>query len=181
QASGLFPGNQIGADLRALALADPADLRWVLAAHTPQGPTYIGLERWPYHENQLAAEVLSIDPVWRGLNAWGIAALAATSAILGAWIFVGTKKVFLVDLENAPDLDRHKPQTFIKYRLIIGHPKSGKSRYAKRIPGIQLIDIATLAATDNWTLSRPLASIVGVDRFEFDIDNPETNLKKLQL
>ena len=182
---GVFPSNPMGADLRELALTAPAGLQWVLTPPAKGRATYLALRS--VNEGTVSeAEVLSAYPTWMGLNGWGIVALAGSAAILAAWILVGTKKVFLVDLEDAPryeeaDKDAYPRPGRMLHLLIVGHPKSGKSSYAKRIPGIQLVDIGKLAATDDWTLQRPLPRVVGIDRFEFDIDNPQTNLKKLHL
>jgi len=86
-----------------------------------------------------------------------------------------------VELENAPRLDFDDPSNQIKYRLIMGHPKSGKSTHARKIPGIEVIDLGKLATTGGWKLDRPLPKVVGLDRFEFDSDNPKTNAEKLHL
>lgn len=180
--SKLFPTNQMGAELRELALSGPVNVRWMVGTKTSaEAVQYLALEKSPFPPEPTKVPVISNYPAWEGLDPWGIATLAVTFIVLGAWIFMGIKKVFLVGLENSPRLDYDHASSGVKFRLIMGHPKSGKSTHARRIPGIEIIDIGKLATLGNWELERPLSKTIGLDRFEFDIDNPKTNAEKLRL
>ena len=64
--------------------------------------------------------------------------------------------------------------------LILGHPKSGKRLTVKRLPEVQIVDFVEMATTGKWEV--PAANgIIALNHVEFGIDDPEFNLRKLQL
>src|SRR5262249_52274676 len=124
QVSRLFPGNPVGAELRELAVTVQPEFNW-LRVRVPASPPNPGRAEWIQLGKQPHAHglpILSERPLWPGLGGEGIIGIIAACSILGVWIYFGAKKLFLVDLEDMPALDRLGPHSQAKYWLIIGHP-----------------------------------------------------------
>ena len=121
-------------------------------------------------------------PLWPGFSAGGKALLFLAILFLFLWILLVTRRVFLIDWRDAPELAVIRVSEGIpSSTIIIGHPKSGKSGTAVRNSQGYLIDIAELVATGEWDLILPSVPVIILDHFECGITDPALNLKKLEL
>jgi len=181
-ATQFFPSNPFGAELRQVATA----------FETGPGPKWASARDREWDDERLwlrpipesvapKGELVGVYPLWR--LPWGAGALMALLAVLlAAWLAYLIRKVFMADLEDAPQLEKWIPATRESHNvLIIGHPMSGKSRQAASLPEVDLLDLAKVVTTCDWSLETLQCPAVVVDHFEFDIDNPDTCLKKLEL
>ena len=126
--------------------------------------------------------VVSAMPLWPGFSAGGKALLFLAILFLFLWILLVTRRVFLIDWRDAPELEIIRVSEGIpSSTIIIGHPKSGKSGTAVRNSQGYHIDIAELVATREWDLILPSVPVIILDHFECGITDPALNLKKLEL
>ena len=180
----LFSGNSFAADLRGLARGEESLYEWWLqgGVRRRDRSQVFALRIKPVKERDSPVpEIASALPTWQGLDSWGSLALLGVVLLLFLWIFFVTIRVFLMKLENVPPLDLWKPASPIESNLIvIGHPKSGKRKAVKALAQAEHVDLAQRAASGDWNLNLPVAPAVILEHFEFGIDDPKTNMKKLQ-
>jgi hypothetical protein len=178
RASGWFPSNHLGAELRERATSQAGDAQqWNVARDGGDELLSLDIPREIAPDGRL----LGVYPLWKlSLPAAGLMALLA--ALLAAWLYFLIRKVFLMDLQDAPPLDVWKPsEGKRRNRLIIAHPMSGKSAQAAALTDVDTLDLARVVTTGNWTLPALQHPTVAVDHFEFDIGNPDASLLKLKL
>jgi hypothetical protein len=201
RASGFFPSNRLGAELRETVMADK---QWRKSGNVDAQPlaTAVPGREWSSKQDKdqddqllrlkdtLAAspggnpkvgDLLGVYPLWQ--LPWPAALLMTLLAVLMAvWLRFLIRKVFLTEMDDVPQLRLWAPgQSGSRSLLIIGHPKSGKSTRAAVLPDVDVVDMAKVVTTGNWMLpALPHAAVV-VDHFEFDMDNPDTCLHKLTL
>jgi hypothetical protein len=122
-------------------------------------------------------------PSWTGLNAIAIGLLVVVILVLYLWLAYFTWKMFLVDLAEAPELEVWNKETSRDRGniVVIGAPKTGRRQAITALPDTQMISFAELATKDSWDRVILTHHRVGLYYFEFDLDNPETNDKKLKL
>jgi hypothetical protein len=135
--------------------------------------------------------IVSEYPSWPGLDAQGICSLIAAGLLLTWWFYSLTCRIFFINWIDARCLDEigvgelksiTAAATIYKHVLVVGHPKSGKSSFAKGGKIGFAIDIAELASTGNWEVILPQEErIIILDHFDFGMDTAEINLKKLGL
>ena len=178
QASGWFPSNHIGAELRERATSQAGNAeKWKVAKAGDDELIWLKIPK------ELAPDggLLGVYPLWQ--LPWKVAVLMSLLAVLlAAWLSFVIRKVFLLDLEDVPELDAWAPGDGARRnRLVIAHPMSGKSAQAASLQDADTLDLALVVTTGNWTLPAFEHPVVVVDHFEFDIDNPDTCLLKLKL
>jgi hypothetical protein len=181
--TGWFPSNALGAELRELArAAAPPGREWCLRryASDKEGDLrFLLLADPPY-------TVTSPLKDWPALY-WRVRIpVAITIVVLLFWIHFVHGRIFLCELISIPPLPKWRPEktdphSLRQSLLIIAHPKSGKRTAVQRMDGVHIIDLAQLPTTGDWKIGKPLAKVVALAHFEFDIDNPNTNQKKLDL
>jgi hypothetical protein len=135
--------------------------------------------------------VASDVPSWPGFGLGGGLFLIVATIVLITWIYYMTDRLFFIDwnrLPPWPEVDVVAVQEIMnstatyKHMMIIGHPKSGKSTFAKDAKIGHTIDIAEIASTGDWQAKVPQTyKIIILDHFEFGMDSAELNLKKLEL
>jgi hypothetical protein len=199
-ASGFFPSNRFGAELRETSMggAQTSDnIAWksaqdgddeLLWLHKKPGnvdqENVVPEQRYvlPNRELVLAPpeQLLGVYPLWQ--PQWGKVVLFAVplAFLLAFWLRYAIRRVFLTDLESVPQLKTWTPRDDDRRNLmIIGHPKSGKAVSAAELKDADTLDVAKMATTGSWTLPSLRRRITVVNHFEFDMDNPDTCMRKL--
>jgi len=163
----------------------PREFDWRLpsgAIHSDSGNTCSPAIILDRRSNSPLSLVVSTVPSWPGLAPGGMLLSALALLFLTSWIYLVTRRIFLIDWRDGADLETIKlTEAICRPTVIIGHPKSGKSAAALRNSRGYLIDIAELVATGNWDLILPSDPVIIIDHFECAIGDPALNLKKLQL
>ncbi len=176
-ASRHFPSNRLGAELRVMALAQHtgAPLEW--------GSTQDDDDEllWLTNPGNIAdAELLGVYPLWQTRSEAELLMLPL-GIVLALWLLYLIRRVFLVDLEDLPQLKAWSPsKTGARNLLIIGELDAGKETLLVAAPDADVLDLEEVAA-GNWTLPPLLAPVTRVVHFEFDLDNPDTSFRKLKL
>lgn len=177
-ASGFFPSNRLGAELREVATLKRGGTDWQSAQDGDDELLWMnGLPKTVVPEGSL----LGVYPLWQLPRQAGLL-MVPFGLLLIVWLRLVVKKVFLTDLEDVPPLENWAlDDRGRRNLLIIGHPKSGKTSRAAALPDADILDIARAVTTGNWTLPALRHDTIVVNHFEFDIDNPDSCLRKLDL
>jgi hypothetical protein len=180
RASGWFPSNHLGAELRERATSQASNAekeKWKVAKSGDDEMLWLEIPKEVAPDGRL----LGVYPLWQ-LPWQAPVLMTLLAALLAVFLSFVIRKVFLLDLEDVPQLDAWAPADGARRnRLIIAHPMSGKSAQAASLPDVDTLDLAQVVTTGNWTLPAFERSTVVVDHFEFDLDNPNTCLLKLKL
>jgi hypothetical protein len=170
-ASGFFPSNRLGAELREIARAQPG--QWASAQD--------GDDELLWLKVSSKQELLGVYPLWQ-LTTQTILLMAPLGVLLALWLQYVIRKVFLTDLEDVPPLEAGCAcQSGGRNLLIIGDSDSGEGALLPASPEADVLDVEQMATSGNWKLPPLSAPATRVDHFEFDLDNPDTSLCKLQL
>lgn len=176
QASGWFPSNQLGAELRERATADDAGLGLHWTSARDDDDQLLWLDGPPSE-----AQLVGVYPIWQ-LPWQGAVLMGLLAALLVFWLNCIIRKVFMADLQDVPQLDNWVlADTGSRNVLIIGHPRSGKSERAASMPDADVLDLNRASTTGDWSVPALSHPAVIVDHFEFDMDNADTCLAKLKL
>ncbi len=101
---------------------------------------------------------------------------------MALWIRYVIRKVFLTDLEDVPPLAAGCPcKLGGRNLLIIGDCDSGETGLIPAAPETDVLDLEQMATSGNWKLPVLPAPATRVDHFEFDLENSDTSLCKLQV
>ena len=179
-ATGWFPANDFGSQLRQMAIADAdgSGPNWHYARGKDDEILRLsGLSR----KVVPGGELKGVYPIWTLPRKAG-ALIAILAVLLAAWLSKLIRRVFLTDLAKVPPLTPWKlNENGARNLLVVGHPKSGKRTRAAALAGAQMLDLAEIVTSENWTMPNFTGQIVVLDHFEFDIDNPNTLVLKLKL
>jgi hypothetical protein len=178
-ATGWFPTNRLGAQLRATAMAD-AHNGGLLWKRGRSGDDEVLELIEDFQGTVPEGRLRGVYPMWQ-LPVQAAILMALLVPVLIAWLSYMIRKVFLTGLTKVPPLKDWVPGEVKSNLTIIGHPKSGRSTWAGRLDGKDTVDLAQVIASGHWTLPDFRNPTVVVDNFEFDMDNPATCLKKLEL
>jgi len=171
QSSGFFPSNRLGAELREIARANTDG--WESAQD--------GDDELLWLKNPSQEELLGVYPLWQSTTQT-MTLMALLGVLLALWLQYVIRKVFLTDLEDVPPLAAGGPcQLGVRNLLIIGDSDSSEDALLAVSPEADVLDVEQMATSGNWKLPRLSAPATRVDHFEFDLDNPDTSLCKLQL
>ncbi len=185
QASGFFPINRLGAELRETSRsgegkwksADDGDdeLLWLQGIQAGVAPAQPQIA--------LQDELSGVYPLWQFRWETVLFLMLPLAILLVFWLRYVIRKVFLTDLGHVPPLEIWTPRRAeTRNLLILDHPKSGKAATLRReMPDIDMLDIAKMAAMHDWKLGPLKHKTTVVNHFEFDMDNPETSTHKLAL
>ena len=188
--TGQFPMNALGARLRELAQTSEP-LPGLVWKSTPRvdicgGSVPSNRSLWLTNSDDLM--IVSPYPMWPALD-WRVRLLLAASIlVIAAWVHFVPSRLFLLNMQKLPPLDKWRPERhetsphLPEHVLLLGHPKSGKRTTVKRVDSVRLADLAEMATTGTWALI-PDASedVIALTHFEFGIDNAELNGNKLRL
>ena len=180
-----FPANGMGAALRQVALGNRDKFQPTWATRQSNDDQLLWLENRPESPSPESPAVdpllLGVYPLWQ-LPGPAAVLLIVLAALLASWLYYLIRRIFVTELKTLPALETWKPaEDQAGNLLIIGGPKSGKSRQAAALPHAHVLDIAEMATTGGWALPAITDPAVVVDHFEFDMDNPDTCLAKLRL
>src|SRR5262249_35265496 len=180
-----FPVDPVGARLQELGRTekDPPDFKWKVSEQTVNCPAGA-----PTGGSLLligpGEPIVSPYPSWRPK----MRALWLGAVVLGLalWIHFVAGRLFLLDMERLPPLEKWQPKggessRLCRYILLLGHPKSGKQLAVRKLAGIQLIDFAEMATTGKWEIPALCSDLVALLHFEFGIDNADINMNKLRI
>jgi hypothetical protein len=171
QSSGFFPSNRLGAELREIAGTNTDG--WESAQD--------GDDELLWLKNPSQEDLLGVYPLWQ-LTTQTMTLMALLGVLLALWLQYVIRKVFLTDLEDVPPLAAGGPcQMGVRNLLIIGDSDSGDGALVPASPEADVLDVEQMATSGNWKLPPLSAPATRVDHFEFDLDNPDTSLCKLQL
>ncbi len=171
QASGAFPSNRLGAELREIAQADQD--KWESVQD--------GDDEQLWLKDPPKPELRGVYPLWQ-LPAPTIPVMALLGILLALWLRFVIRKVFLTDLEDVPPLASScSCQLGGRNLLIIGDSDSSEGALVPASSEADVLDLEQMATSGNWKLPVLRAPATRVDHFEFDLDNPDTSLCKLQL
>jgi hypothetical protein len=172
-ASGFFPSNRLGAELREIARGNPG--QW---ESTQDGDDEV---LWLMPRESSEKELLGVYPLWQ-LTTQTMLLMAPLGVLLALWLQYVIRKVFLTDLEDVPPLSATCPcQLGGRNLLIIGDSDYGEDTLLPASSEADVLDLEQMATSGNWKLPVLRAPATRVDHFEFDLDNPDTSLCKLQL
>jgi len=170
-ASGAFPSNRLGAELREIARADVD--KWESVQD--------GDDELLWLKDPSKPELLGVYPLWQ-LPTKTMPLMALLGVLLALWLRFVIRKVFLTDLEDVPPLAAGGAcQLSGRNLLIIGDSDSGADALLPASPEADVLDFEQMATSGNWKLPPLSAPATRVDHFEFDLDNPDTSMCKLQL
>jgi hypothetical protein len=170
-ASSFFPSNRLGAELREIARANPGE--WVSAQD--------GDDELLWLKNPSQEDLLGVYPLWQ-LPTQTMPLMVLLGILLALWLQYVIRKVFLTDLEDVPPLAAGSPcELGGRNLLIIGDSDSSKDALVPASTEADVLDLEQMATSGNWKLPALQAPATRVDHFEFDLDNPDTSLCKLQL
>jgi hypothetical protein len=171
-----FPPNMLGAELQRIALDGARDARpWTV---TPTTLTYN-----PPGGGELPTITRRVQ-LWSGLRLSTTIALVLVLACLYVWFAFVARIVFLLDVQRVPPLDvwdLEKQKLPDSNLLVLGHARSGRRRAIEELGQVEPHDLAELSAKDKWATVRIKGEYVCLYYFDFDLDNAETNAKKLLL
>ncbi len=204
-----IPGNALVVELREMASAGaPPENKWRVSVSTGPWATRPSKKLWLVHNGKTApvcddaapagsrqdasvasaAEmpIISAIPVWTGLNLGDRCFLILVVCSLALWLYFVINRIFLWNLKPALPLEGlniapgEDPPEHI---LLIGPPRSGKSRSLARFPGVvETVDIASMATSNEWKFVPALPnSTIAVDHLEFSLGDAEINMRKLQI
>jgi len=169
--SGFFPSNRLGAELREIARTYPG--QWESAQDKDDELLWL---KTPSKE-----ELLGVYPLWQ-LPAPTVPVMVLLGVLLALWLRYVIRKVFLTDLEDVPPLAVGcSCQLPGRNLLIIGDSESGEDALLPASAETDVLDLEEMATSGNWKLPVLSAPAIRVDHFEFDLDNPDTSLCKLQV
>jgi hypothetical protein len=182
-AAGSLPSNGLGAQLRQIAASDAED-KTGLWGHETSGDDEVVVLRidkdWIGGETE---ELRGVYPMWQ-FPAEAAILMAVLAALLAGWLNYMIGRVFLINLAEVPPLEKWLGQERAEHNLlVIGLPKSGKTEWAaplKRDEADEL-DLAKVVAAGEPAVPPLTRPTVLIDHFEFDMDNPELCLFKLNL
>jgi hypothetical protein len=171
-----FPSNVLGAELQRIALDGVRDARpWLV---TPTTLTYDP----PGGDGELPTITRRVQ-LWSGLRLSTTIALVLVLMCLYLWFAYVARVVFLLDVPRVPDLEVWGPKTLPEDNmLVLGHPRTGRRLAIKKaLCDVQMLDLAELSVADRWAKQPIKGNGVCLFYFDFDLDNVETNAKKLLL
>ncbi len=172
-ASGFFPSNKLGAELREIAQTRPG--QW---ESEQDGDDEL---LWLMPEDSSQKGLLGVYPLWQ-LTTSTMLLMAPLGVLLVLWLQYVIRKVFLTDLDDVPPVASSCPgQLGGRNLMIIGDSDSGEDDLPPASAEADVLDLEQMATSGNWKLPVLLAPATRVDHFEFDLDNPDTSLCKLQL
>lgn len=183
-----FPVNPLAARLQELARTkkDLPGIKWQASDEMVKCPTNV-LARGSLWLMGPGKPIVSPYPIWPALD-WRVRLwLGAAIAGLAVWIHFVPQRLFLLDMETLPPLDKWQPQEDGKSQylthhiLLLGHPKSGKRLTVQQLGYAQLLDFAEMATTGKWQVPTPCADVVALNHFEFGVDNADVNMNKLRI
>jgi hypothetical protein len=172
---GLFPPNALGAELQRIAIDGVRDPRpWAVTRTTL---TYDPPDR----DVDLLSITRRVEP-WTGLRYSTTFALALVLVCLYLWFVCVARFVFLLDVQRVPQLDVWDPKTLPNANvLVLGQPRTGRRSAIGAHCEVEMLDLAELSAADQWAKVRIKGDYVCLFYFDFDLDNGETNTRKLML
>jgi hypothetical protein len=163
---------------------EPREFHWqVFTKKAAAGATSDNCAAWISLESASRDPVVSPLPLWGGFTLAGKGILVLSILLLTAWLYVITRRIFLIGWRESSELEVIDVSDGIRRStVIIGHPKSGKSGMAQKASRGYSIDIAAMAATGQWkpTLAA-VPVIIILDHFEYGMDDAALNMKKLEL
>ena len=184
-AAGSLPTNGLGAQLRQIAASDAVGKtgRWI---HETSGDDEVVVLQLDNNDKQLIGQqndLRGVYPMWQ-FPAEAEILMAVLAALLAGWLNYMIGRVFLINLAEVPPLEKWLGEERAEHNLlVIGLPKSGKSEWARRFKKGEAdeLDLARLVAAGELAVPPLTRPTVVVDHFEFDMDNPELCLFKLNL
>ena len=165
-----------------------AEETWTLLHEASLSPRREGDELKLRHQylNDTGVEITSVlsDMVFPFQPLFGVGWLVFILGIYGGVRLIA-RKVFLIDIPvPSPRRAQLDSEQMVHRNLfILGHPFSKKSDLLKSRQDVHVLDLADVARSDEMPdpASLPADKIIGVDQFEYEIDNPPWNRKKLEL
>jgi hypothetical protein len=128
----------------------------------------------------ISNQPFSWPPPW-----WLLLVHLGVLAALSYWIYHLVEKLFLTNSHPAPALPSvgwKSADDITVPHIVIGHSRSRKTTKLRGIPGLQSIDLrvalkpeAEIPVFPAWT------KVVAIDHFEFNVDDPDYNLRRLEL
>jgi hypothetical protein len=180
-AAGSLPSSGLGAELRQIAASDAAGKTGPWGHETSGDDEVVVLQvgkDWIGGQ----AELRGVYPMWQ-FPAEAAILMAVLAALLAGWLNYMVGRVFLLNLAELPPHDKSLGEERAEHNLlVIGLPKSGKSgwaaRFRKEADELDLTKVVVAGDPAVPPLTRPT---VLIDHFEFDMDNPDLCLFKLNL
>jgi hypothetical protein len=188
-----IPSNQLGSEINRLGVDETEkEASWERYWLEPSA-TYVTLN-WKETSRAPCFAVHATFSEWPGLQTPERAALAAFLTLVVFWLISLSKKIFLTNVESAPSLEivNWKQVSDIKRDcLVIGLPRSGKSKQLRKLKGLDLRDFRDLRdlQAERVTAGRLCAledidcysGAIIIDQFDFNMRDPEWNKKRLRL
>jgi hypothetical protein len=187
-----FPGNNLGSQMSKLGIAATNDERIASDYQFDKPALNMLVLSW-----NLGADlppdfrITGTYPAWQGMMWWGHGLIILLWIVLSFWLTSLVRKIFLTDVQppaqslnpgwkNADDIKGH--------HLVIGLAESGKTKDLLSISGIHENDqidmrLRLTSATPGSAFPNPSSpnAVVLVDHFEFNLNDPDANLLRLNL
>jgi hypothetical protein len=183
-----FPANTLVAKLRELAETKKRlpGLIWKASARVDKCEVGDRSRRslWLINSEE---PIVSPWPAWPALDRRVRLMLAVAILAIAIWIHFVSSRLFLVDVEPLPSLDKwhldeyENAEHLQHHILLIGHPKSGKRLTVSRLRPVQIADFAEMVTTGIWSIAEPSPEVIALNHFEFAIDNADANTSKLRM
>jgi hypothetical protein len=183
-----FPTNALAAKLRELAQTKKRlpGLLWKASPRVDACAASVRSHRSLWLINS-GDPIVSPWPTWPALDPRVRLILTAAIMALAVWVHFVPSRLFLVDMENLPPLDKWHPEENENVKhlphhiLLLGHPKSGKRLTVRQVQPVQIADFAEMVITGTWSIPEPSPEVIALNHFEFAIDNADANTSKLHL
>jgi hypothetical protein len=171
-ASMYIPARRLGAQFLEADLERSDPENWVEVDGEPRLP--VG-----------SKALVAMQPSFWPPPLWILLAGSSAFIILFGWIYHIVRKLFLTDSHPAPALTKvtwSSVEDIKSPYIVIGHPRSRKTTKLRAIRDLASIDFRTAlhdgAAFHPWSAR---TKVVAIDHFEFNIDDPDYNLRRLEL
>ncbi len=87
----------------------------------------------------------------------------------------------MTELEDLPHLDAWGQQKFDGRNLLIIGDSAAGADVLPAAPEADVVDLEQIAGEGDWMLPALAAPVTRLDHFEFDLDNPDTSQRKLEI
>ena len=187
-----FPANNLGSQMSKLGVAATNDSEIASDYQFDEPEPNMFILSWN-RGSDLPPDfrITGAYPTWKGFLWWGYGLTLSLWIVLAFWLTSLVRKIFLTDVQpptESADLGWTSASDIRGNYLVIGLAESGKTRDLLSIPGIlpeNQIDLRLKlkSLTPGAALPAPSSpgAVVVVDHFEFNLNDPDANLIRLNL
>ena len=177
--SRFLPSNQMGAEMREMALLGGHNNHDWSSMRSEDGDDEL---LWLNSgSGDTESTLLGVYPLWH-LGSMPTLLMVLFAFLLWLWVRYIIRGVFPTEIAELSSLETSDLRTSgSRHLLLIGPPEPGEAIEPHLPPGSDRLDLGRVVTTGEWTHPKLRSRVVVVDRFEFDLENPDTSRRKLKL